>query len=165
MDNLTHALTGALIARTLPGRWSGGEIEAAKLDPDAPRVRPVRWVMWSSVVAANLPDFEALVLWPPPLGDKATYLLHHRGWSHSLVGIAGEAVAFALSLWLLARWRRFGPVLRRLTPARGLAVALLGVGSHLFLDWCNSYGVRPFYPWINRGITATWCLSPTPGFG
>ena len=147
MDNLTHALTGALIARTLPGRWSGGEIEAAKLDPDAPRARPGRWVMWSSVVAANLPDFEALVLWPPPLGDKATYLLHHRGWSHSLVGIAGEAVAFALLLWLLCRWKRTAGCFAGFTPLRGLAVALLGVGSHLFLDWWNSYGVRPFYPW------------------
>ena len=26
-------------------------------------------------------------------------------------------------------------------------MAALGAGSHLFLDWWNGYGVRPFYPW------------------
>ena len=147
MDNLAHALTGALIARTLPAGWNGEPTADPGLDPDAETTRPGRWVMWASVVAANLPDFEALVLWPPPLGDKAAYLLHHRGWSHSLVGIAAEAAAFAGLLWLLARWRRTARVFAGFTPARGLAVAALGAGSHLFLDWWNGYGVRPFYPW------------------
>ncbi|NNJ25565.1 metal-dependent hydrolase [Alienimonas chondri] len=143
MDNLTHALTGALIARTLPDRWAGERDEP--LDPDS--VRPGRWLTWSAVVAANLPDFEALVLWPPPLGDKAAYLLHHRGWSHSLVGIAAEAVTFTALLWLLARCRCTAGWFAGFTLRRGLDVAALGVGSHLFMDWWNSYGVRPFYPW------------------
>ncbi len=143
MDNLTHALTGALIARTLPARWTGELAEP--LDPDARR--PGRWVMLASIIAANLPDFEVLVLWPPPLGDKAAYLMHHRGWSHSLVGIAAEVVAFTGLLWLLARWRRTAGWFAGFTPTRGLAVAVLGAYSHLFLDWWNSYGVRLFYPW------------------
>ena len=170
MDNLAHALTGALIARTLPAGWNGEPEGDPALDPDAETTRPGRWVMWASVVAANLPDFEALVLWPPPLGDKAAYLLHHRGWSHSLVGIAAEAAAFAGFLWLLAARgasrgrstpdprppsarapgyqadRPPGSLFSGFTPARGLAVAALGAGSHLFLDWWNAYGVRPFYP-------------------
>ncbi|QDT17584.1 hypothetical protein CA12_37120 [Alienimonas californiensis] len=146
MDNLAHALAGALIARSLPRRWAGGVPEEdPAFDPDRPR--PGIWLTWSGVIAANLPDFEALVLWPPPLGDKAAYLLHHRGWSHSLIGIAAEAVAFTALLWLLARWRRTARWFAGFTPRRGLAVAALGVGSHLFMDWWNSYGVRPFYPW------------------
>ena len=148
MDNLAHALTGALIARTLPTRWAGEPARCspeADFDPDAPR--PGVWLTWSAVVAANLPDCEALVLWPPPLGDKAAYLLHHRGWSHSLVGIAAEAIAFAGLLWLLARWRRTARWFAGFTFRRGLTVAALGIGSHLFMDWWNSYGVRPFYPW------------------
>ena len=180
MDNLAHALTGALVARTLPAGWNGRPTSDPALDPDAETTRPGRWVMWASVVAANLPDFEALVLWPPPLGDKAAYLLHHRGWSHSLVGIAAEALLLAGLLWFAARAvsperklrptsaasrtspRRstgacrtagacapgsHGGVFAGFTPLRGLAVAVLGAGSHLFLDWWNAYGVRPFYPW------------------
>ena len=171
MDNLAHALTGALIARTLPAGWNGEPTADPALDPDAETTRPGRWVMWASVVAANLPDFEALVLWPPPLGDKAAYLLHHRGWSHSLVGIAAEAAAFAGVLWWLAargasRGRStpdprppsarasgcqteppVGGVFAGFTFSRGLTVTALGAGSHLFLDWWNGYGVRPFYPW------------------
>ena len=178
MDNLTHALTGALIARTLPAKWSGEPVEPSAFDPGGER--PGRWVLWSSVIAANLPDFEALILWPPPLGDKVAYLLHHRGWSHSLVGIAGEALLFAGLLWVLYRLtspeRKLRPTSAAsrtssrpvtgacrtagacapdspagafvgFTPLRGLTVAGLGAGSHLFLDWWNSYGVRPFYPW------------------
>ena len=178
MDNLTHALTGALIARTLPARWSGEPDSPSTFDPEGER--PGRWVLWSSVIAANLPDFEALILWPPPLGDKAAYLLHHRGWSHSLVGIAGEALLFAGLLWVFHRHtspeRKLRPTsaasrtssrpvtgtcrtagarapgsrggfFAGFTPLRGLTVAGLGAGSHLFLDWWNSYGVRPFYPW------------------
>ena len=180
MDNLTHALTGALIARTLPAGWNGEPESDAAADPDAALARPGRWLAPAAVVAANLPDFEALILWPPPLGDKAAYLLHHRGWSHSLVGIAGEALLFAGLLWLICRWmspeRKLRPTsaasrtssrpvtgtcrtagacapgsnggfFAGFTPARGLAVAALGAFSHLFLDWWNSYGVRPFYPW------------------
>ena len=180
MDNLTHALTGALLARTLPAGWSGEPASDPAVDPDAALTRPGRWLTPAAIVAANLPDFEALFLRPPPLGDKAAYLLHHRGWSHSLVGIAAEALLFAGLLWLICRWmspeRKLRPTsaasrtssrpvtgtcrtagagapgsnggfFAGFTPARGLAVAALGAFSHLFLDWWNSYGVRPFYPW------------------
>ena len=176
MDNLAHGLAGALIARTLPAGWNGEPTSDPTLDPDAALTRPGRWLTPAAVVAANLPDVEALVLWPPPLGDKAAYLLHHRGWSHSLVGIACEALLFAGLLWITARAvspeRKLRPtsaasrttrsdgrgrtagacapgsrgVFAGFTPARGLAVAALGAGSHLFLDWWNAYGVRPFYP-------------------
>ena len=103
--------------------------------------------MPSAVLAANLPDFEALVLWPPPLGDKATYLLHHRGWSHSLVGIAAEVLAFVALLWGLSRWRRTAVWFAGFTVRRAAVLVGSCAASHLFLDWCNTYGVRPFYPW------------------
>ena len=147
MDNLTHGLTGALIARTLPADWNGEPTADPAVDPDAALTRPGRWLTPAAVIAANLPDSEALFLWPPPLGDKAAYLMHHRGWSHSLVGIAGETLLFAGLLWLLARRWGTGGRWAGFTFARGLTVAGLGAGSHLFLDWWNSYGVRPFYPW------------------
>ncbi|MEM9703799.1 MAG: metal-dependent hydrolase, partial [Planctomycetota bacterium] len=149
MDNLAHALAGAAMARALPERWAGGLKEAdPAFDPDANR--PGVWLTLSAVVAANLPDFEALILWPPPWGDKASYLLHHRGWSHSLIGVAAEAMAFGALLWGLAylfqRVRPSGRLFAGYTPGRGFAVAGLGAGSHLFMDWWNGYGVRPFYP-------------------
>ena len=52
-------------------------------------------------------------------------------------------MAFAGLLWLLARWRRTARHFAGFTPARGLAVGLLGAGSHLFMDWWNGHGVRP----------------------
>ena len=101
MDSLTHALTGALIARTLPGRWAGEP--ADPLDPDAALTRPGRWPMPAAIVAALLPDAGTLAFPPPPLGNTAAYLLHRRGWSHSLLGVAAEAIAFAGLLWVLHR--------------------------------------------------------------
>ena len=96
------------------------------------------------MIAANLPDGEFFFV---PRGERATYLLVHRGWSHSLLGIALEIVGLSLLvmliLWLVSRRSesRGPPRLDRILLVVGLCAY-----SHLFLDWWNTYGVRPFYP-------------------
>src|SRR6185295_3005347 len=77
-----------------------------------------------------------------PLG----YLLHHRGHTHTLVGLLVQMAA-------LAAVYRFLPPVRRLLPDERvrlwvlISVALL---SHLLLDAGNSYGVHPFFPFDSR---------------
>ena len=124
MDNVCHTLVGGVLAR-------------AGCDRLSPLATP------TMLVAANLPDVDIVsAMW----GDLA-YLEHHRGITHSLVGIAVEApllAGVAVGLARIARWRNPS------TPApRFLAltlVALIGLASHLLLDWTNSYGVRPLLP-------------------
>jgi inner membrane protein len=130
LDNLTHSLLGAAL----------GEVARPGRAPGPPR----RLFVVSGVVAANLPDLDLLYtgITPPPLG----YLLHHRGHTHTLVGLLVQFAALAALYWWL-------PPVRRLLPDERwrlfvlIAAALL---SHLLLDAGNSYGVHPFFPFGSR---------------
>jgi inner membrane protein len=124
MENLCHTLTGWVIARAGIGR----------LSPLATS---------TCIVAANLPDADVVSLaW----GDLV-YLEHHRGVTHSLPGLAAQAVLLPLVMWaghrLVARGRP--PDARPKLGVLALASAC-GLASHFLLDWTNSYGVRPWLP-------------------
>jgi inner membrane protein len=119
------------------------------------------------VAAANFPDLDLLYygITPPPLG----YLLHHRGHSHTVLGLVPQALLLGLACGLL-------PPLRRAAPsARGRLWALIaaGLASHLLLDASNTYGIHPFFPfdrwyygdavfilepwlWLLMGIPLAW---------
>jgi inner membrane protein len=130
VDNVTHALLGAALAEVALPR---------------PAARPVRRLfMVVGVVAANLPDLDVVLtgLSPEPLGN----LLHHRGYTHTVVGLVAQAL---LLCGLGALW----PAVRRLASGeRRRLAALVGVGlaSHLALDSWNVYGIHPFAPFDAR---------------
>ena len=62
MDNLTHSLTGVLLAR-------------AGLDRLSPRATAI------AVLAANIPDFDVITI----LGGSDVYFIHHRWATHALI--------------------------------------------------------------------------------
>ena len=140
MDNVTHSLAGLLLAEgavQLRRRTTGAE--------PSPRFRTVAAA--SSLVAANLPDFD--LVYTGLGGDRLAYMLHHRGYTHTVVAaIAGGVLAWIVA-WLAWRWRAGA------SPARDearwlLALLLVSTLSHLVLDWTNSYGVHPFWPVDDR---------------
>ena len=140
MDNITHSLAGLLLAE------SAIRLRARRT-PVAPSSRFRTVATISSVIAANLPDSD--LLYTGFGGDRIRYMLHHRGYTHTVV----IAIVGALLLWYAATitWRR----LAREAPARDDARWLLGLLlvstlSHLVLDWTNSYGVHLFWPIDNR---------------
>lgn len=140
MDNVTHSLAGLLLAEAsvqLRARLTGAGASH--------RFRAVAAV--SSLVAANLPDAD--LLYTGVGGDRLAYMLHHRGYTHTVVA----ALLGALLLWgialLASRWR--GQVSATRGDARWLlALLVAGAMSHLVLDWTNSYGVHPFWPVDDR---------------
>jgi len=87
------------------------------------------------MLAANMPDLDT-ISW---FGGTLTYIQYHRGYAHSLA----LAPVMALIPMLLVRagmsWRAYG-------------ASLLGVLSHLLLDWSNVYGVRLLLPFSNRWL-------------
>jgi inner membrane protein len=91
------------------------------------------------VVAANLPDIDT-VSWA---GGTLTYIEYHRGIAHSLIA----APVWALILILLFRSRSW----------LSYAACLIGVLSHLLLDWTNTYGIRMLLPfsghWLHLDMT------------
>ena len=126
MDNLTHSLVGLTAAK-------------AGLERLSPGATPL------AIIAANAPDVDVAILLT---GDRWTYLQHHRGITHAIVGV----IALALLLPLLvhgidriwSRYRNRPPT----TKLRGLMiVSLLVTATHPILDWTNNYGMRFFLPW------------------
>jgi inner membrane protein len=104
------------------------------------------------IVAAEFPDSD--LVYSGPLLDMGAlgYLLHHRGHTHTIVW----AVVSAVVLWMVARWwvnygsSRSGSSDSGKVSAALLVVALVGTLSHLLLDYTNSYGVHPFWPFDGR---------------
>ena len=115
-------------------------------------------------VAAEFPDSDLLYSGPVLRMGPLGYLLHHRGHTHTIVW----AVISAVVLWMVARaWVNRGENhasgasgdgessadagVNSATVSRALlGVALIGTLSHLLLDYTNSYGVHPFWPFDNR---------------
>ncbi|MGQ0762372.1 MAG: metal-dependent hydrolase [Acidobacteriota bacterium] len=126
MDPFTHTLVGLTAAK------AGLE----RLSPLATTV---------CMLAANSPDSDVVVGF---VSDRWDYLHHHRGLTHSIVGVIALAVIVPSILWvgerMFARLRRAGPR----TRYRGLLLAsLIVTATHPLMDWTNNYGVRPFLPW------------------
>jgi inner membrane protein len=125
VENLTHSLLGAALAElTLPA--------------DATKTQR-RLFFVAGIVAANLPDADLIYtrITPSPLG----YLLHHRGHTHTVAGLAVLALLMGAVCLLPAMRRQVGTLRPRLWTL--IALGLLG---HLVLDSWNSYGVHPFWP-------------------
>lgn len=129
MDNLTHSLVGLTAAK------AGLE----KLSPGATLL---------CVLAANAPDSDIVVL---AFGDRWTFLQHHRGITHAIVGVVALALLVPLIFYAVDRlWSRF----RNRPPKvklKGLLIASFIVSAtHPLLDWTNNYGIRFYLPWSPR---------------
>jgi inner membrane protein len=122
MDTFTHALSGALLCR------------AAAFRRPTPASAPV----WSRVVvgfvAAAFPDIDYLASFFSPL----TYLLHHRGITHSVVLLPVWAWLLAYLAGLAFRqprgWRAY------------YGAAALGLAAHIAGDLITSFGTVVFAP-------------------
>jgi len=140
MDNVTHSLAGLVLAE------SAARLRARRMgrEPSA-RFRAVAAI--SSLIAANLPDAD--LLYTGVGGDRLAYMLQHRGYTHTVV-IAMLGVALLWGAALLA-WRWRAGVAPACEDAHWLlGLLLVSTLSHLGLDWTNSYGVHPFWPFDNR---------------
>lgn len=115
MFNSTHTFVGLLVARSGADKW-------------------VRCATATAVIASNLPDLDSLAgFW-----GTAAYLDHHRGLSHTLIGIPILALLLSGIMYFFSE--NFG---------KTYVVALLAMATHPILDFLNSYGVRPLLPWNN----------------
>jgi len=102
-------------------------------------------------LAAEAPDLDVF----SRFGGSAFALNHHRGFTHSFLGVplvAAVVVAFLYLLWRLRGRKTHNP---NLPPRWGLlfAYACLAGLSHILLDFTTSYGVRPFWPFSERWIS------------
>src|SRR5690242_935307 len=86
MDNITHSLAGLLAAESAVRLRA----HATKAEP-SPRYRTVAAI--SSLIAANLPDAD--LLYSGFGGSHLSYMLQHRGYTHTvLITIVLAAVIY-----------------------------------------------------------------------
>ena len=129
MEPITHFLFGATLSR-------------AGLN------RKTALATATMTLAAEAPDLDVIAR----LGGSVSLFAHHRGFTHSFLGlplVAAVVVGFMYLVWRLGGRRTRDP---NLPP--GWAVlfgyAYLAGLSHILLDFTNSYGVRPFWPFSER---------------
>jgi len=99
-------------------------------------------------LAAEAPDLDVL----SRFGGSAFGFAHHRGFTHSFLGVpldAAVVVGFVYLIWRLRKRRVKDP---NLPPRWGLlfSYACLAGLSHILLDFTNNYGVRPFWPFSEK---------------
>ena len=136
MEPITHLMTGACLAR------AGFNRKAA-------------YATVAMTLAAEAPDLDTLWSIDGPIAA----FQHHRGWTHTFVGLPVEAAIVVGAIWLVHRWRsRRGEIAYAVASKRAAPVrwgvlycfALIALLSHLALDWTNNYGLRPFFPFNPR---------------
>jgi len=122
MDTLTHALSGALLARATQPK-----------DP-RPDQLPRRTRLWVGFWAAAFPDSDFVARFIDPL----TYITTHRGITHSVVMLPLWAFGLAFAfMWICRRkysWRAF------------VGVCALGIGAHIAGDVITAFGTMIFAP-------------------
>lgn len=138
MEPVTHFLTGACLSRT------GFH-------------RKTAYATLTMVLAAEASDIDMLGYFHgSPFG-----FAHHRGFTHTVWGIP---IVSALVLLFVYLWHTTKQRLRPADPhhpadqAPPLApnwkllfgLSLIAGYSHILLDFTNNYGVRPFWPLVNR---------------
>jgi inner membrane protein len=122
MDTITHALSGALLARAT-------EPKAARTNQLPRRLR-----MWVGFWAAAFPDADFVVRFIDPL----TYLAWHRGITHSII---------LLPLWALGLAFLFTLILRRRYSWKAFVnVCVLGIAIHIAGDVITAFGTMIFAP-------------------
>ena len=125
MDPVTHMLTGACLGRAGLNRTTG-------------------LATVTMVLALEAPDIDSLWYF----AGSVAGLQHHRGITHSFVGapfVAAFVLALVYGIYRVMNSRGTPP---KLPPNWKLlyAYACLGALLHLFQDFTNNYGVRPFAP-------------------
>jgi inner membrane protein len=143
MDNLTHTFIGLAV-----GHAAWHSYRARTKRPAAAERLRVPFLALSAV-ANNFPDLDfvyARTLAPGKLG----YMIHHRGYTHTLVTAPLQALLILACFALYARSRRLK--LSRVEWAIAAALTAIGPLIHVGLDYLNSYGVHPFWPFDSRWI-------------
>lgn len=158
MEPLTHFFTGACMGR-------------AGLN------RKTAYATLAGTLAAEAADMD--VFWG--LRGPVEVLKHHRGFTHTFIGVPVVVAAIVGLIWLLHRWlegrrarRREAarlspgePVPLRLQPRQVhwgwlSLTTLLAALSHIALDWTNNYGVRPFFPFNPRWYAGSFMFIAEP---
>ena len=129
MEPITHFLTGACLGRAGLNRKTALATATVTL-------------------AAEAPDLDVVTRFRGP----AFGLAHHRGFTHSFLGlflVSALVVGFMYVVWRIRGRKVKDP---NLPPRWGwlFVFAYLAGLTHILLDFTNNYGIRPFWPFSEK---------------
>jgi inner membrane protein len=129
LEPITHFLTGACLGRAGLNRKTA--LATATL-----------------TLAAEAPDLDVF----GRLKGSVFGFAHHRGFTHSFLGVPLVALVVVAVVYGFWRWRGRKTRDPNLPPRWGLLFlyACIAGWSHILLDFTNNYGVRPFWPFSER---------------
>ena len=129
LEPITHFLTGAVLAR-------------------AGFNRKTALATATMTLAAEAPDLDVFWGFKGPVVGFA----HHRGFTHSFVGLILVSAVVTGLMYLIWRLRGRKTNLPDLPPRWGLLFLFAYIAglSHILLDYTNNYGVRPFWPFWEK---------------
>jgi membrane-bound metal-dependent hydrolase YbcI (DUF457 family) len=143
LDNLTHSLFAATLARTPLSRAGRGTTAALLL-------------------ASNAPDIDIVAT----AGGALKYLEWHRGPTHGPLGLVGLSLVTAGLVWIGRRlwdrrsWAEHVRLQSDSEPdasfAMLVAVSLVGIAFHVAMDLPTSYGTRPLSPFDWHWYGVDW---------
>jgi len=103
------------------------------------------------MLAANIPDIDIVTI----ARGSFNYFEHHRGITHAVAMVPVMALLPVFLVCALGRSTRGWKA--------AYVLSIVGVASHLLLDWTNAYGVRFLLPFSSRwigldinGLTDLW---------
>jgi inner membrane protein len=125
LDPVTHLLTGACLSRAGLNQKTG----LATL---------------TLTLAAEMPDIDFVAY----LGGSVTGFAHHRGFTHTLLGVPFVAALTVAAVYGIHRlMKKRGREARQAPNWKLLYLYAVFAGLvHIFQDFTNNYGVRPFAP-------------------
>lgn len=129
MDNICHTLVGAALAEA--GLKRRTALGSATL-----------------MIAANFPDIDVIAV---PLGHSLGF---RRGITHGVPALIVLPIVLMLIMLAWHRWRGRGGDPPK--PAAILLLSAIGIATHPFLDWMNTYGMRWLMP-----LDPTWWYADT----
>jgi inner membrane protein len=129
LEPITHFLTGACLSRAGLNRKSA--LATATM-----------------TLAAEAPDIDIIGNFKDPVFGFA----HHRGFTHSFLGLVLVEAAVVGLIFLVWRMRGRKPKDPSLPPRWRLLFlfSYLAGLTHILLDFTNNYGVRPFWPFWEK---------------
>ncbi|MBI3542776.1 MAG: metal-dependent hydrolase [Deltaproteobacteria bacterium] len=147
MDPFTHTLIGLV---------AGEAVIQARARRASAGATGRRALLWSVSAVANVfPDVDFTCVGataPAQLG----YVLHHRGYTHTLVAAPVQGALVVALAWLWLRLRARAKPVSRADWGWAFGLAVLGPMLHVGLDGLNTYGVHPYWP-----FDAAWRFGDT----
>lgn len=118
MDVITHLGSGALLSRSSIGKYG-------------------RAAAFAVIGGAIFPDIDIFLLF---FGYNVAYK-HHRGLTHSFVGLLIFPFIMALPIYLIGKYKKYWHL---------VGFFSLGMLIHIFLDWAGSWGTQVLYPFTDK---------------